>query len=338
MNAGIRIAAMSVILLCGGLAAEAYNFDANDFAAEVVRYIQGSGVGYDWIDFNEYNDPNTALGRPTLETTGDMDIGPEVPMVVVPVYPAWRSFEVVTVGAGGELVLRFNHRISDDKNNLHGVDFIVFGNSNWRIASGGSWGQNSNPETVTVSSTFYKEPGLVSVSQDGQAWYRFAEGPYADDFAPTAAYQWDEVNNVWAEELDPTQPLDPNLALGDFAGNTVAEIIDIYDGSGGGTGYDIKWLDANDYAALSVDPNSGRKWIQYVKIEDDPSGAGLPEIDAISDVSCCGDYRHDYPEGDLNEDCRVNLYDFAIVAAEANDVSDVKVIADNWLICVWKCE
>jgi hypothetical protein len=70
---------LGVALILLGCAAAA-DYDANDFAAEVVSYTEGAGVGFDPIDFEFYNQPATALGRPTLETTGDMDIGPNVPM------------------------------------------------------------------------------------------------------------------------------------------------------------------------------------------------------------------------------------------------------------------
>jgi hypothetical protein len=304
--------------------APAYDYDANDFAVEVVRYIEGTGVGFDVISFEPYNQPETALGRPALETTGDLDIGPEISMPVVPVYPAWRSFEVVTIGSGGELVLRFNHPVGNDENNPYGIDFIIFGNARWHMEGGGSWGAESNPETVTVGSGFYAEQGVVSVSQDGNDWYEFSTGPYADDFAPTAGYKWDRVNDVWAQELDPTRPVDPTLTTAGFGGSSVAEIIDAYDGSAGGTGFDIGTL--------------GLEWIQYVRIKDDVLGSGTTEIDAIADVGCCGDYRHPYPAGDLNGDCRVNLDDFVIIAADSVDISDVGILADSWLECSWECE
>ena len=324
MRVKITNTAVALILLHFATTAAAYDYDANDFAAEVVSYIEGTGVGFDVISLEPYNQPETALGRPTLETTGDLNIGPEISMVVVPVYPAWRSFEVVTIGIGGELILRFNHPVGNDENNLFGIDFIIFGNSRWRIEDGGSWGPESNPETVMVGGGFYTEQGVVSVSQDGNDWYEFSAGPYADDFAPTAGYKWDRVNDVWAEELDPTRPVDPNLNIDGFEGNSVAEIIDAYDGSAGGTGFDIGTL--------------GLEWIQYVRIKDDLLSPGTPEIDAIADVSCCGDYRHPYPLGDLNGDCRVNLQDFVIVAADWVDILDFSVLADNWLECSWECE
>jgi hypothetical protein len=347
-------------MLCLGCSAVALamDYDANDFASEVVSYIQGSGVGYDWLG-NPYNNPQTALGRPTLLTTGDWSIGTGILMLVVPVYPAWRSFEVVTVGSGGKLILRFNHRVEDDENNPYGVDFIVFGNARWHIGSGGSWTPQSNPETVTVDSGFFREPGIVSVSQDGNNWYKFTTGPYADDFAPTASYKWDDVNNVWSDELDPTRPVDPNLTPASFNGKSVAEIIEMYNGSVGGTGFDLKWLAPNDYQALAVDPNTGQRWIQYVKIEDDPNSSGLPEVDAVADVSCCGDYKHPIVAGDINRDCRVDYRDLRILCdywlAEISGPNDPAAIADiyedyivnfydlalmaeTWLRCNWECD
>jgi hypothetical protein len=250
-------------------------------------------------------------------------------MPVVPVYPPFRAFEIVTIGNGGKLVLKFNHPVSDDKNNPYGIDFIIFGNSWGQIASGGSWGPNSNPETVIVGSTFHKERGIVSVSQDGLNWYKFITGPYADDFAPTASFKWDEVNDVWGDELDPTRPVDPNLTATGLNGKTVAQIIGLYNGSAGGTGFDI--------GALGLD------WIQYVRIEDDPGGGSgvTTEIDAIADVSCCGDYKHPYPVGDLNKDCRVDFFDFAILAQDwltGSDWNDLTDLAGNWLYCNWECE
>jgi hypothetical protein len=302
--------AFFMVCLCFTAVAAALGYDVNDFAVEVVEYVEGSGVGSDWLSGEPFNDPCTALGRPTLETTGDgwyIPVDENVP--VVPVYPAFRAFELVTVGNDGHLTVKFNHRVSDDKNNPYGIDFILFGNAFQVMPSGQVW-TNGNPEETTVGGSVFAEPGIVAVSQDGNDWYYFSSGPYADDFAPTASYEWDDVNDVWAEELDPTLPVDPNLTASVFDGNTVAEVIDAYDGSAGGTGFDI--------AELGLD------WIMYVRIEDDPDSSATTEVDAVADVSCCGDYKHPYPVGDLNKDCRVDMVDFAIFTS-------------HWLDCTWRC-
>jgi hypothetical protein len=300
-----------VLCLCFGGVAVAADYDSNDFVVEVVEYVEGSGVPVDWLTGEPFNDANCALERPTLETTGDgwfIPVDENVP--VVPVHQAFRSFELVTIGNGGHLIVKFNHPVEDDENNLYGIDFIIFGNASQAIGAGQGW-TNGNPEETTVGGTAAAERGIVAVSQDGNDWYYFSEGPYADDFAPTASYEWDEGNDVWAEELDPTQPIDPNLTATELDGNTVAEVIEMYNGSAGGTGFDI--------AKLGLD------WIRYVRIEDDPCSTATTEIDAIADVSCCGDYKHPYPVGDLNKDCRVDMADFTEMCL-------------HWLECTWKCE
>lgn len=124
--------------------------------------------------------------------------------------------------------------------------------------------------------------------------------------------------------MDFTKPVDPNLVLGDFSGLTVADAIDLYDGSGGGTSFDLK--DLTTYDELAIDPNSGCRWIQYVRLE---GGEGIfaegGQVDAVADVAVCGDLTHPYPAGDITKDCRVDLWDLA-------------VLAGSWLECTYKCE
>jgi hypothetical protein len=291
-------------------AARTPDYDPNDFAIEVVEYVEGSGVGSDFITGDPFNNSNCALGRPTLETTGDGGFIPvEENVPVVPVCSAFRAFELVTIGDSGHLTVKFSHPVANDKNNPYGIDLIVFGNAFQVIGGNQNW-ENGNPEETTVGDGIFKEPGIVSVSQDGNVWYEFSSGPYTDDFAPTASYQWDRVNDVWADELDPTRPMDPCFCAADFAGQTVADMIDAYDGSSGGTGFDLEEL--------------GLDWIMYVRISDDPASSATTEIDALADVSCCGDYKHPFPVGDLTEDCRVNLLDFA-------------ALSEHWLVCTWDC-
>ena len=151
----------------------------------------------------------------------------------------------------------------------------------------------------------------MSVSQDGVTWYSFNNGPFADDLFPTQAYKWDRQNARWTDkEMDFTKPVDPNLGYSDFVDISAADAIDLYDGSGGGTGYDLQNL--ADYNNLAVDPNTGYRWIQYVKLTGTAESQGV--IDAISDVAACGDPTHPCPAGDMNKDCRVDFVDFAILA------------------------
>ena len=95
--------------------------------------------------------------------------------------------------------------------------------------------------------------------------------------------------------------------------------------SAGGTGFDSNDVD------LPTDAN-GLKWFQYVRIENPADSGHSPEIDAISDVSCCGDYKHPYPVGDLSEDCQVGYPDILLFQsywlAEIIDGDDPAKIAD----------
>ena len=337
--------------ICLGAGVWAWGYGASDFAAEVVYYDAGSGGDKDWLDGRNFDDANNALGRPTVDTTGDnlnIAVGETVPVVAV--YPAFRSFEVVTVGKGGQLILKFDHRVADDENNRYGVDFIVFGNAQ---TFGMRFWANRDPEAFVVTGDrMISESAAVSVSQDGENWYRYEDGPWADDFAPTLGRVYDpdntdetigDWNMWWAEATDPTVPLDPALGIEDIAGLTVAEAAQLYGRSAGGTGFDIA--------------ESGLEWIQYVRIEGNETVT--PEVDAISDAACCGDYMHPMPQGDINGDCRVDHHDVRLISdywlvrtdaaedqAKAADLYeddivngfDWSVVAAGWGQCSWECE
>ncbi len=357
-----------------------YQYDPNDFAVEVLEY-HPIGMATDWLSDLPFNNPNNALGRPTIDTTGDDWYIPEVQAVpVTPVYPPFRSRELVFLGEGGWITLRFPHPVRDDENNPYGIDFMVFGNAMQILGNGQGW-TNGDPAQITVGPGGFSEPGIVSVSQDGVIWYSFTtnqnfmagnpafiklpvdaeDGPFCDSFAPTLGRMYDPANpdpalgqwNLWwAEPANPTLPVDPNLCFESFGGFTVADICQVYGPSAGGTGYDISRLD------LPVDSTNGKKWFQYVRV-DDRSAGGSAEVDAVSDVSCCGDWKHPYPTGDLTRDCKVNMLDLALLAAywlheisgpddpanHANlvpdaiiDLEDAVLLLNHWLDCNWDCD
>ena len=273
-----------------------------DYASKVVEYVPGEGIGVDFIDGQPFNNPDTALGRPTVDTTGDgfnIPLDESVPLVAV--NSAFRSFEMVSIGIGGHLTLTFDHPVQDDPCNPYGIDFIIFGNS-FHISGGGLPWANGDPNGTVVSGALFAEPALVSVSQDGINWFTFFDGPFADDFAPTLGRIYDpenpdpelgDCNLWWGQPADPTQPLDPELMPANLGGLSVADAAEFYDGSAGGTGFDL--------AVLGLD------WIQYVRIES--NGSGTPEIDAVADVSpeCGGS------DPDLDGDGMVGPFDLALL-------------------------
>ncbi len=254
---------------------------SSDFATDVISYTEGTGVPLDFLEPGQKcNDPNRALGRPTVDTTPEgwyIPLGNPVP--VVPVYQAFRYFEVVTVGNGGQLTLRFDHPVLDDSRNPFGADFIIFGNAQQRAYK--EW-TNGNPAGLACLGSVLAEPGIVSVSQDGSTWYTFGSGLRSDTFAPTLGRVYESDPNRadpnlgtwnlwWGGSTMPTWPLDPNLTAAGFAGKTVAQVVTSYGRSAGGTAFDIGAL--------------GLGWIQYVRIEDDPNASATSEIDAVSDVA-----------------------------------------------------
>jgi len=357
-----------------------YVYDPNDFATTWIDY-QPQGMINDWLAGAPFNDPNAALGRPTAQTTGDdWSIALDTAAPVVPVYPAFRHFELTYLGEGGHLTLAFSHPVSDDLNNPYGVDFIVFGNAPQAIGAGQMW-TNGDPSQVAVGPSGDSEPGIVSVSQDGITWYSFTndpsfmpddanfiklaaeteDGPFCDGFAPTLGRVYDPDhadaslgawNQWWAEPTNPTLPLDPALSYAALGGQSVARVAQTYGDSAGGAGYDLAKLD------IPADPNTGLKWFQYIRIDDAPGG-GSPEIDAVADVSCPGDYKHPAPLGDLNGDFRVDIEDAVLIAehwdaviadpddpaarADANndavvDEKDLALVLDHLGECTWGCQ
>ena len=253
-----------------------------------------------------YANPQAALGRPAawgeLDTEDpDAGVAPITPFIpattreqLVRLYDVYDDFDELEERAN--ITIAFDHPVVDDPNNPWGLDFIVFGNALYTGTSGDGLTGVENPEDVAVVEPPYGqadilnvEPGRVSVSQDGVTWYAFSQGPLADGFAPTLGFRYDlenpdaslfEGNAWWGAPADPTYPVPPAAAANIGLGTTLAQIATWYDGSAGGTAFDIGSL------ALPATRN-GRKWFKYVRIvnqapEDDPNSSC--EIDAVADV------------------------------------------------------
>jgi hypothetical protein len=308
------------IALAGGAArAElTVGHDPADFATSVVSYTEGDGVGREFTSqAPKFNDPHSALGRPTVDTSGDGWDVQEDRAPVLPVHAAWLADELVSIGIGGQLTLSFNHRVVDDPLNPYGVDLTVFGNSIQQIDSGGLW-TNDDPSDWTVSGLADSEGGTVLVSQDGLTWEPLST--VADGFAPTLGRVYDPAdpdpvlgdwNQWWGEPTDATLPLDPSLTAVDFDGDTVAEMAEAYGRSAGGTGLDLSAL-PDSFA----DPVTGHKWIQYVRIEVAADAELVPEIDAVADAAVQS------LAGDVDDDGDVDLNDAWIMLASYRDGLD----------------
>lgn len=300
---------------------------ASDFAVEVTG-VQGSFNG------SRYRNPNAVLGKPAVKCLNDRLWDPSLPVSfrVKLVEAAYNissdgSNVITTINPGESITVKFDHPVVDYPQNPFGQDFIVFGNAFFQYSQQVKISDQTNLNTVLLANPAQAAFGqiIVSVSQDGQTWHTFENGPWADDLFPTQAYRWDRANARWTDiEMDFTHPVDPNLTLTDFSGLTAAEAIDLYAGSGGGTSFDLKDLPTFDQ--LLVDPDSGCRWIQYVRLEGGQGPFALGgQVDAVADVAACGDPTHPYPPADITRDCRVDLADLAILAG-------------SWLDCTYKCE
>jgi hypothetical protein len=213
------------------------------YAGSVASYTAGSGVNA------SFTDPTRALGSPT-GFIGYQDADP--------FNPPYQAVNLVSVGAGGSLTLAFNSPILNSPTHPFGLDFIIFGNTGFI--------ENFSTGT-TDGSLFGNNTGAtrVWVSADNLTYYQLnpALTPTVDSLFPTDA----------AGAF--SQPVNPALTQSGFAGLDLAGIRSLYNGSGGGTGYDISW--AQDSGGQSVVLPS----ISFVRVD---VLSGKSEIDAIAAV------------------------------------------------------
>ena len=253
------------------------------YATEMVSYsdtLTGSSL---------YNDPYAVLGAPTTNFANTW--GSAATARVKLVEPAYNvdlngDKVITTLNTGQEIVVGFDHQVMNDPDNPYGIDFLVFGNGFYTGSGTVSDTSNMNTYMLSGGGTFdgagWFENVLVSVSQgpeyEGQdqsewTWYTFSDGPYGDNAYPTQAYLWDAENAEWTDTLsDFTMPVNPDVfdeLLGQ-SGVSAADAIAAYNGSGGGTGFDLDEF--------------GLDWIQYIKVEGADGFAG-GEIDAFTDVA-----------------------------------------------------
>lgn len=233
-----------VFVLSGCLMAE-----GSPWGAGVVSYQGGTNAdpGYD--------NPATALGEPSRTTAGWPSGDTDVTMF----NSAWRTDQLVSIGAGGHLIVEFDHQVENDPANPFGIDLLVFGNA--------TFSDSSYP--TGVAGGIWSEAGKIAVSQDNVVWYEIVAAS-ADDAFPTQGFN--DTSGPYAADgsviSDFTKPVDPGIV---WTGKTYDELIDLYAGSGGGAGIDIGV--------------TGLDWIRYVKVHQDVGDAWSTDIDAFADVA-----------------------------------------------------
>ena len=230
------------------------------YADAVVSYTPGSGVN------PNFTNPNAAIGAPS----GVNPFGESVD----PFNPPYGTNQIVALGAGGSLTLHLDRPIVNAPSHPFGIDFIVFANAGFSITNGDFSGGG-----ITDGSLFGNNPNaggtLVSVSADGLNFFHLdpSRARSVDDLYPTDA------------SGNPFVPVNPVLTNTDFAGQDLAGIRSRYNGSAGGTPFDLN--DAIDGGGNSVHLPGAT----YVKID---VSHGESEIDALSVLPQTASFRENF--------------------------------------------
>ncbi|HHU14147.1 MAG: PQQ-binding-like beta-propeller repeat protein [Kiritimatiellae bacterium] len=248
-----------------------------------------------------WKDPAAVLGKPCVADKDDLwpSQGASVREISL-VWPAWNkgTTNASLVGTpyasapaaqlqnngcglkqGGQIVVEFAQAVSNDVRNPYGIDLLVHGNA--FFTGGGFTYSNSNLEAYMLP-TFggggtFGEPVTVSVAQYAEGpWYTYTN-VFGDTLWPTQPFMWDWEAHDWSsQEMDWTKPVDPALAAAGITNISAARAISLYNGSAGGTGFDLA--------------ESGFEWIRYVKMTDPNNKQG--EICGLVDVAAyLGTYR-----------------------------------------------
>lgn len=229
---------------------------AAQYATEVVSYVPGTGTS------PGRTNTVAVLGEPSRSTPGPFG-GP-----VDPFAPPYTSDQLLSVGTGGSLVVRFHDPVRNDPNNPFGIDFNVFGGGGFLVTNAFDANFNYIGTPATDGTLFNPNNGQtrVGVSEDGATWYTLdaARAPKVDDLFPTDG------------QGDFTVPVSPSLRTVPLGGLTLTQIRSLYGGSAGGAGFDLSWALNSDGNPVVLDA------IRFVRIE---VLSGRAEIDGLAAVT-----------------------------------------------------
>ncbi len=272
------LAVMS-ILVTDALAITPAKGRSDDFASQFVSYNPGTGAG-------DYTDPLAALGEPARFTGQGI-----FPAVVSAFNAPWMPDQIVSIGAGGYLIVSFTSPIVDDPMNPHGIDLLIFGNT--------MFSDVSFPGIGVVDGVFGNDGGIVEVSADGATWHT-VPGVLADDLFPTMGYTdagpYDEVPG--SSLTDFTLPVDPTLSFDDFLGLEYEAVLELYNGSGGGNGIDL----------ASV----GLEQISFVRVSNPMGAPSAVQVDAFARVKPVMPHM----PSDLDHDGSVGVTDLLLLLGD----------------------
>jgi hypothetical protein len=221
----------------------------------VVSYDPGIGFVV------RFTDPSAAVGEPSrVNPFGD---------ATDPFDPPYGTNQIVSIGVGGSLVVEFKTPILNHPNNVYGLDFTIFGNTGFVITNDFDFATFQWIGTpATDGSLFAQNDGAtrVSVSRDGVNYFTLNPA-----FAGT-------VDNLFPSDGagDFHIPVALSVTQEDFAGLTLDGIRAVYNGSAGGTSFDIS--SAQDAAGNTVFLPE----INFVRVD---VVSGKSEIDGFAAVA-----------------------------------------------------
>ena len=218
------------------------------FATRVVSYVAGSGASAG------HRNAAAALGEPTRMTGTTA-----APETVTPFQPPWQPSQIVSIGAGGSLVLELGSPATDDPGHRFGIDLIVYGNAFFSDAS----------YPLGMPGFCAAEGGLVDVSEDGVTWVN-VPGASAEGAMPTLAWldAGPYATTAGSVPTDFLRAVDPAVNEASVAGMDFAELVLAYDGGAGGVGIDLA--------------TTGLSTARFIRLRQPAGAIGSPEIDAVA--------------------------------------------------------
>jgi hypothetical protein len=231
MGAGWFIGGVVLSGLSAGHAGAAH------FATEYTSYVPGDMV-------EEYRSPSVALGKPSPQMSWDY--------VLTPFNAHWEGSQIVGIGGGGSLTLRFPAPVPTNGYTIGvhaGVGLI---DTSWPI------GQNDTPAAYYNAS----RSAEVRVSENGQDWQSLGLVVFN---IPTNYYSAGitlpgSQTTPGTVEADFFKPFTGSLS--DFDGKDWAGTLEVLDGSAGG-----RWLDLSGTGLPAVNYiqfNVGQDQVMYV--------------------------------------------------------------------------
>ena len=212
------------------------------YATSVISYSPGIGFA------PGFTNSSAALGAPASGGS------------VTPFAPPSSKSQIVSIGTNGSITLRLGTPVVNNPSNPFGIDFIIFGNSFFSITNGNFSGGGITSGALGGNNTGATR---VDVSADGVHWFTLnpSLAPTVDGLFPTDGFG------------DPHIAVNPALTTNAFAGLSLSGIRTLYNGSAGGTGFDLAW--SQDTNGNSVNLPIAR----YLRVS---VLSGKSEVDAVS--------------------------------------------------------